>query len=78
MEHSAKRIDPLEAGNSRMGKVKLEQEQGEEHEAKVVQFQAHCRGFLVRKNYQRRVQLLNAFCLLQCDCAVYLKLRYWQ
>merc|ERR1719445_230727 len=44
----------------------------------VVKFQAYCRGLLARRNYQKRVQQLNAFRILQRSCAAYLKLRNWQ
>merc|ERR1712106_391838 len=44
----------------------------------VVKFQAYCRGLLARRNYQKRVQQLNAIRILQRNCAAYLKLRNWQ
>merc|ERR1719323_1319678 len=44
----------------------------------VVKFQAYCRGQLARRNYQKRVQQLNAIRILQRNCAAYLKLRNWQ
>merc|ERR1719210_2962012 len=44
----------------------------------VVKFQAYCRGTIARKNYQKRVQQLNAIRILQRNCAAYLKLRNWQ
>merc|ERR1719357_2057889 len=44
----------------------------------VVNFQAFCRGLLARRNYQKRVQQLNAIRILQRNCAAYLKLRNWQ
>merc|ERR1719187_2939888 len=44
----------------------------------VVKFQAYCRGKLARRNYQKRVQQLNAIRILQRNCAAYLKLRNWQ
>merc|ERR550534_1028575 len=44
----------------------------------VVKFQAYCRGLLARRNYQKRVQQLNAIRNLQRNCAAYLKLRNWQ
>merc|ERR1719410_2901718 len=44
----------------------------------VVKFQACCRGQLARRNYQKRVQQLNAIRILQRNCAAYLKLRNWQ
>merc|ERR1719204_722864 len=44
----------------------------------VVNFQAYCRGMLARRNYQKKVQQLNAIRILQRNCAAYLKLRNWQ
>ncbi|XP_044734000.1 myosin heavy chain, non-muscle isoform X1 [Chrysoperla carnea] len=44
----------------------------------IVNFQAFCRGFLARRNYQKRVQQLNAIRIIQRNCAAYLKLRNWQ
>lgn len=44
----------------------------------VVNFQAFCRGFLARRNYQKRLQQLNAIRIIQRNCAAYLKLRNWQ
>merc|ERR1719193_280121 len=44
----------------------------------VVKFQAYCRGLLARRNYQKKVQQLNAIRILQRNCAAYLKLRNWQ
>merc|ERR550517_1104133 len=44
----------------------------------VVKFQAYCRGLLARRNYQKRVQQLNAIRIIQRNCAAYLKLRNWQ
>ncbi|KAH8372005.1 hypothetical protein KR093_009695, partial [Drosophila rubida] len=44
----------------------------------IVNFQAFCRGFLARRNYQKRLQQLNAIRIIQRNCAAYLKLRNWQ
>lgn len=44
----------------------------------IVNFQAFCRGFLARRNYQKRTQQLNAIRIIQRNCAAYLKLRNWQ
>ncbi|CAD7076858.1 unnamed protein product [Hermetia illucens] len=44
----------------------------------IVNFQAFCRGFLARRNYQKRMQQLNAIRIIQRNCAAYLKLRNWQ
>merc|ERR1719187_1225287 len=44
----------------------------------IVQFQAYCRGMLARKNYQKRIQQMNAIRIIQRNCAAYLKLRNWQ
>ncbi|XP_064478099.1 myosin heavy chain, non-muscle-like isoform X2 [Ornithodoros turicata] len=43
----------------------------------IIQFQAYCLGFLARKNYQKRMQQLNAIRIIQRNCASYLKLRNW-
>ncbi|OWR44791.1 myosin heavy chain non-muscle isoform 1 [Danaus plexippus plexippus] len=44
----------------------------------IVNFQAFCRGFLARRNYQKRLQQLSAIRIIQRNCAAYLKLRNWQ
>ncbi|KAL1494179.1 hypothetical protein ABEB36_009820 [Hypothenemus hampei] len=44
----------------------------------IVNFQAFCRGLLSRRNYQKRVQQLNAIRIIQRNCSAYLKLRNWQ
>uniref|UniRef100_T1J1V1 Myosin motor domain-containing protein n=1 Tax=Strigamia maritima TaxID=126957 RepID=T1J1V1_STRMM len=44
----------------------------------IVTYQAFCRGYLARKNYQKRMQQLNAIRIIQRNCAAYLKLRNWQ
>lgn len=44
----------------------------------IVHFQAFCRGMIARKNYQKRIQQLNAIKIIQRNCAAYLKLRNWQ
>ncbi|KAG4076752.1 hypothetical protein HA402_002039 [Bradysia odoriphaga] len=44
----------------------------------IVNFQAFSRGFLARRNYQKRLQQLNAIRIIQRNCAAYLKLRNWQ
>lgn len=44
----------------------------------IVNFQAFCRGFLARRNFQKRLQQLNAIRIIQRNCAAYLKLRNWQ
>uniref|UniRef100_A0A0K8WES0 Myosin heavy chain, non-muscle n=1 Tax=Bactrocera latifrons TaxID=174628 RepID=A0A0K8WES0_BACLA len=44
----------------------------------IVNFQAFCRGYLARRNYQKRLQQLNAIRIIQRNCAAYLKLRNWQ
>lgn len=43
----------------------------------IVNFQAYCRGLLARRNYQKRLQQLNAIRIIQRNCAAYLKLRNW-
>ncbi|KAL8565495.1 hypothetical protein ACOMHN_049471 [Nucella lapillus] len=44
----------------------------------VVQFQALARGLLARRNFQKRLQQINAIRVIQRNCAAYLKLRNWQ
>ncbi|XP_049852981.1 myosin heavy chain, non-muscle isoform X2 [Schistocerca gregaria] len=44
----------------------------------IVNFQAFCRGYLARRNFQKRTQQLNAIRIIQRNCAAYLKLRNWQ
>nr|CAG4640602.1 EOG090X00BY [Eulimnadia texana] len=44
----------------------------------IVNFQAFCRGSLARRNFQKRVQQLNAIRIIQRNCSAYLKLRNWQ
>ncbi|XP_065222996.1 myosin heavy chain, non-muscle [Planococcus citri] len=44
----------------------------------IVNFQAFCRGYLARRNYQKRLQQLNAIRVIQRNCSAYLKLRNWQ
>ena len=44
----------------------------------IVRFQSCARGCLSRRNYQRRLQQLNAIRIIQRNCASYLKLRNWQ
>lgn len=43
----------------------------------IINFQAYCRGLLARRNYQKRLQQLNAIRIIQRNCAAYLKLRNW-
>ncbi|XP_038049034.1 myosin-10-like isoform X2 [Patiria miniata] len=43
----------------------------------IIQFQAHCRGMLSRRFYQKRVQQLSAIRIIQRNCLSYLKLRNW-
>lgn len=43
----------------------------------IVQFQACCRGLIARRNYQKRLQQLNAIRIIQRNCSSYLKLRNW-
>ncbi|CAL1540634.1 unnamed protein product [Lymnaea stagnalis] len=44
----------------------------------IVQFQALARGLMARRNYQKRLQQINAIRVIQRNCAAYLKLRNWQ
>merc|ERR1712142_1091772 len=78
----------LEPGLFRIGQSKiffragvlaqLEEERDVRITDLVVKFQAYCRGLLARRNYQKKVQQLNAIRILQRNCAAYLKLRNWQ
>lgn len=43
----------------------------------IVNYQAFCRGLLARRNYQKRLQQLNAIRIIQRNCAAYLKLKNW-
>ncbi|XP_033630199.1 myosin-10-like isoform X2 [Asterias rubens] len=43
----------------------------------IIQFQAHCRGMLSRRYYQKRMQQLSAIRIIQRNCLAYLKLRNW-
>merc|ERR1719210_1970911 len=58
--------------------AQLEEERDVRITELVVKFQAYCRGLLARRNYQKKVQQLNAIRILQRNCAAYLKLRNWQ
>lgn len=44
----------------------------------IISFQAHCRAYLARRLYQRRVQQSNAIRVLQRNGLAWLKLRNWQ
>ncbi|XP_071814325.1 uncharacterized protein [Apostichopus japonicus] len=44
----------------------------------IVRFQAHCRGVLARRLFQKRMQQLSAIRIIQRNCLAYLKLRNWQ
>merc|ERR1719289_343462 len=78
----------LEPGLFRIGQSKiffragvlahLEEERDVRITDLVIKFQAYCRGLLARRNYQKKVQQLNAIRILQRNCAAYLKLRNWQ
>lgn len=57
--------------------AQLEEERDIKISDLLINFQAHCRGFLARKNYQRRLQQLNAIRIIQRNCSAYLKLRNW-
>lgn len=58
--------------------AQLEEERDYKITDLIVNFQAFCRGFLARRNYQKRLQQLNAIRIIQRNCAAYLKLRNWQ
>jgi myosin protein heavy chain len=58
--------------------AQLEEERDYKITDLIVNFQAFCRGFLARRNYQKRLQHLNAIRIIQRNCAAYLKLRNWQ
>uniref|UniRef100_A0A1I8G9D9 Paramyosin n=1 Tax=Macrostomum lignano TaxID=282301 RepID=A0A1I8G9D9_9PLAT len=55
----------------------LEEERDKRLAEYIVGFQAHARGYLARKNYQKRIQQSNAIRIIQRNCASYLKLRNW-
>ncbi|XP_013779485.1 myosin heavy chain, non-muscle-like [Limulus polyphemus] len=55
----------------------LEEERDMKISDLIIQFQAFCRGLLARRNYQRRLQQLNAIRIIQRNCSAYLKLRDW-
>ncbi|XP_067128041.1 LOW QUALITY PROTEIN: myosin heavy chain, non-muscle-like [Centruroides vittatus] len=57
--------------------AQLEEERDVKISDLIVQFQSYCRGVLARRNYQKRLQQLNAIRILQRNCAAYLKLRNW-
>jgi len=57
--------------------AQLEEERDIKISDLLINFQAHCRGFLARKNYQKRLQQLNAIRIIQRNCSAYLKLRNW-
>ena len=57
--------------------AQLEEERDMKISDLIVNFQAWCRGLLARRNYQKRLQQLNAIRILQRNCAAYLKLRNW-
>eukprot|EP00057_Strongylocentrotus_purpuratus_P011170 XP_011665644.1 PREDICTED: myosin-10 [Strongylocentrotus purpuratus] len=44
----------------------------------IIRFQAHCRGAISRRNYQKRIQQLSAIRIIQRNCLAFLKLRDWQ
>ncbi|XP_022242820.1 myosin heavy chain, non-muscle-like [Limulus polyphemus] len=55
----------------------LEEERDMKISDLIIQFQAFCRGLIARRNYQKRLQQLNAIRIIQRNCAAYLKLRDW-
>lgn len=55
----------------------LEEERDVKISDLIVNFQAYCRGLLARRNYQKRLQQLNAIRIIQRNCAAYLKLKNW-
>jgi myosin protein heavy chain len=57
--------------------AQLEEERDNKISDLIVNFQAWCRGLLARRNYQKRLQQLNAIRIIQRNCAAYLKLRNW-
>ncbi|XP_037523042.1 myosin heavy chain, non-muscle isoform X1 [Rhipicephalus sanguineus] len=57
--------------------AQLEEERDMKISDLIIQFQAYCRGNLARRNYQKRMQQLNAIRIIQRNCASYLKLRNW-
>lgn len=57
--------------------AQLEEERDLKISDLIVNFQASCRGLLARRNYQKRLQQLNAIRIIQRNCSAYLKLRNW-
>jgi myosin protein heavy chain len=57
--------------------AQLEEERDMKISDLLINFQACCRGLLARRNYQKRLQQLNAIRIIQRNCAAYLKLRNW-
>ncbi|KAI1301395.1 Myosin heavy chain, non-muscle [Halotydeus destructor] len=57
--------------------AQLEEERDMKISDLLINFQACCRGLIARRNYQKRLQQLNAIRIIQRNCAAYLKLRNW-
>ncbi|XP_015789443.1 myosin heavy chain, non-muscle [Tetranychus urticae] len=57
--------------------AQLEEERDAKISDLIKNFQAMCRGLIARRNYQKRLQQLNAIRIIQRNCAAYLKLRNW-
>lgn len=57
--------------------AQLEEERDGKISDLLINFQACCRGLLARRNYQKRLQQLNAIRIIQRNCSAYLKLRNW-
>lgn len=58
--------------------AQLEEERDTKLAGLIIRFQAHCRAFLARRFYQRRVEQSNAIRVLQRNGLAWLKLRNWQ
>lgn len=55
----------------------LEEERDEKLTNILIKFQALSRGFLARKNFQKRIEHINAVRVIQRNAAAFLRLRNW-
>lgn len=58
--------------------AQMEEERDQKLSLLIIKFQAHCRGFLARKLYQKRIKQSNVIRILQRNGLAYLKLRNWE
>lgn len=56
----------------------LEQERDAKLTEIITQFQAICRGVLARRNFERRIQQMNAIRVIQRNSRALLKIRNWK